>query len=349
MDFRELKIGYVPYLPDLSQPGDRRRFPYFATKNQIPFEIADIRKCYDIILLTGSGNLSQWLSYRNKNTKTRFIFEMVDSLIFSSDTFSNLFKGIGRFILKKEDSLYFQHTKLIKKWLKAADVVLCSSTELKNMVEQWNSNVVVSLDYLQSEYKCLKTDYHITGKMKLIWEGQGAVLPHFLHFKEVFRRVSSFCELHIITSQKYPRFGKLIKLDVEKILTQLPIKTIFHEWDINNNGKVFSECDCGIIALNQNNPFGWHKPSNKLISFWFSGIPTIVSNTPAYTELMNSAGEVLYCGSEEEWVARIRQVKKMKPEKRAALAKRNLEFVCDNYSDEALDKIWHNIFSTISK
>jgi len=347
MDFKKLKIGYVPYLRDLSQPGDRRRFPYFAARNHILFEIADIRKNYDIILLTGSGNLSQWLIYKKKHPQVRFIFEMVDSLIFSSDTFSNLFKGIGRFILRKETSLYFQHKDLIKRWLKIADIVLCSSTELKNIVEQWNKNVVVSLDYLQSEYQCLKSNYCIEGKMKLIWEGQGAVLPHFLHFKDVLRDISSFCELHIITSPKYPRFGKLMKINVEKILTQLPIKTIFHEWDINNNGKIFSECDCGIIVLNKNNPFGWHKPSNKLISFWFSGIPTIVSNTPAYTELMNSAGEVLYCASQKEWVARIQQLKEMKAEEREALAKRNLEFVRTNYSDEALDKIWLNIFGTI--
>jgi len=50
MDFKKLKIGYVPYLRDLSQPGDRRRFPYFAARNHILFEIADIRKNYDIIL-----------------------------------------------------------------------------------------------------------------------------------------------------------------------------------------------------------------------------------------------------------------------------------------------------------
>ena len=48
MDFKKLKIGYVPYLPDLSQPGDRRRFPYFAKRNNVPFEIADKNKESDL-------------------------------------------------------------------------------------------------------------------------------------------------------------------------------------------------------------------------------------------------------------------------------------------------------------
>ena len=35
MNFEEFKIGYVPYQSDLSAPGDRRRFPYFAKRNNI--------------------------------------------------------------------------------------------------------------------------------------------------------------------------------------------------------------------------------------------------------------------------------------------------------------------------
>src|SRR6185437_10295819 len=224
MDFKKLKIGYVPYLPDLSQPGDRRRFPYFAKRHNVPFEIADKNKEYDIIFLTAPANLSQWLLYRKKHPKTKFLFEMVDSLIFSSNIFNTLFKGIGWFILRKETLLYFNHKKLIIKWLKVADVVLCSSTELKKNIEQWNNNVIVSLDYMENEYRFIKTDFSIKNKLKLVWEGQGAVLPHFLHFKEVFKQLSSFCELHIITNETYPLYGKLINNDVRKILSQLPIE-----------------------------------------------------------------------------------------------------------------------------
>ena len=72
---------------------------------------------------------------------------MVDSLIFDADLFNILFKGIGRYLLKKESSFYPDYKKLLIKWLKIADVIICSSTELRKIISRWNSNVIVSLDY----------------------------------------------------------------------------------------------------------------------------------------------------------------------------------------------------------
>jgi hypothetical protein len=154
--------------PDLSQPADRRRFPFFAKANDITFEIADISKTCDVILLTAPSNLSKWFIYKKKHPATKFIFEMVDSLIFPSDIFSMLFKGLGRFILRKETLLFINYKRLIFRWLKIADVEVCSSNELKRHVEKWNENVMVSLDYLQNEYKLFKKDYSINDKMKLL-------------------------------------------------------------------------------------------------------------------------------------------------------------------------------------
>lgn len=340
---KELKIAYVPYSPDLSQPADRRRFPYFAKRNNIVYQIADLNKSYDLVLLTAPSNLSKWLIYKKKHPETRFIFEMVDGLIFHDGIISTLFKGIGRFLKRRESVLHLDHIRLVKKWLKVADLVLCSSTELKKNIKKWNKNVIVSLDYMESEYRFLDRDYSIGDKMKLVWEGMGVVLPHFLQFKKLFKQLAPYCELHIITSQTYPSFARVYYSNVKQILKKLPITTIYHKWDLNNNYKVFRQCDCGIIPLNKRNLFGWHKPANKLISFWFSGIPTVVSATPAYIEIMNEASEKLYCLTIDEWVAKIQQVRNMTPEKREALARKNFLFVQKNYSDEALDEIWYSI------
>jgi len=342
-----LKIGYIPYSADLSQPADRRRFLHFAQRKKIACEIADPKKKYDVIILPAPSNLSKWLLYKRKNPSTIFIFEMVDSLIFSTDVFSKLFKGIGRFLLRKESLLHLNHRKLILKWIQIADVVLCSSTEVKSHILKWNKNVIISLDYLENEYSSVKIDYKINEKMKLVWEGQGSVLPHFLHFKKVLERLNSFCELHIITSEKYSLYGTFLKKDVSEILNQLPIKTVFHKWDIDNKDKILSQCDCGIIPLNKNNLFGWHKPANKLISFWFTGLPSVVSATPAYQELMNNAGENLYCFTNNDWVEKICKIKNMSIEERAAFAKKNLNYVHNNYSDETLDLIWNKVFEGI--
>ncbi|HVZ95731.1 MAG TPA: hypothetical protein VG847_02570 [Chitinophagaceae bacterium] len=348
MDFSKVTIGYVPYLPDLSQPADRRRFPYFAKRHNIHYEIADKNKSYDIILLNASANLSQWLSYKRKYPETKFIFEMVDSLIFSFSIFHKLFKGIGWFILRKEKALYLDHKKLVIKWLKSADLVLCASSELRGIISKWNSNILITPDYLEHEYKLCKSDFSINHKMKLVWEGQPVVLRNFLSFRELLGKLSPFCELHIITNEKYSLYGRLFKKKVSSILNRLPIETTFHKWDLKGNCKVFSQCDCGIIPLNKRHLLGWHKPANKLVSFWFTGLPSVVSATPAYKELMENAGEDWYCNTNDEWIKKIEEIKNMSAAERKELALKNLSFVKNHFSDEVLDKIWFQAFENVA-
>ena len=91
----------------------------------------------------------------------------------------------------------------------------------------------------------------------------------------------------------------------------------------------------------------WHKPANKLISFWFAGVPTIVSGTPAYTELMQDAGTDLYCSDDEEWISGIKKIYDMTSAERKNLAEKNLRYVKTYYSDEALDSAWFKIFEKL--
>ncbi len=347
MNFKELKIGYIPYLPDLSQPADRRRFPYFAKTNNINFEIADINKKYDVILLTAFADLSQWMVYKNKNPGTTFIFEMVDSLIFSPNLFDKLFKGIGKYIMGKDSSLHLNYRNIFIEWIKGADWVICSSTGIKNIIEQWNKNVVVSLDYMQNEVKTTKTDYTINGKMKLVWEGQGVVCQQILNYKELFKRVNSFCDLYIITDETYPTYGGLIKRSISTIIDQLPITTFFHKWEIYKNFEMLIEYDCGIIPLNKNNKMALYKPANKLISFSFAGLPTVVSDIPSYIEFMDPAGTDLYCSNINEWVTKLKSIKEMTAEERENIAAKNLDYVTKIYSNEALHQHWHRVFEKL--
>lgn len=347
-NIRNLKIGYIPYSSDLSQPADRRRFPYFAKRNNVDFEIADLRKEYDIVLLTALSDLSVWFSYKNRHPHTRFIFEMVDSLILTSDFLRTLFKGPGRYLLGKESRFYFDYRSPIQKWIRIADAVICSSEEIKKIIIDKNKNVFISLDYMQGEVKKAKKDFSQHGKLKLVWEGQGVVLPHLLQFKELFRKINSFCELHVITDEFIPKFGNLKKTDTRKILDKLPIETFFHKWEIYKNFEKLIKFDCGIIPLHKKNLFGWHKPANKLISLWFCGMPTLTSGTPAYKMIMGEAGTNWYCNSEEEWVEKIKKIYEMSAEEKKRMAEKNLDFVKKNYSDEVLDTVWLKIFGKVT-
>lgn len=347
MDIREVKIGYVPYLQDLSQPGDRRRFPYFAKRYNILFEIADINKDYDVIILTAPSNLSLWLDYKKKHSETKFLFEMVDSLIYASGLFNRVFKGVGRYLIRKEKYIHLNYTKLIFHWMKVANVVICSNEVLRQSALKLNKNAVLSPDYLEDEYSFTKQDFNIEGKMKLVWEGQSFVLPHFLHYRKVFREVSAFCELHIISTSKYPVLPKVLFSSTESLLRKLPIKTYYHHWNIDSHCDHLINGDCAVIPLNRRDPFGWNKPANKLISFWFLGLPTITSATPAYQSVMAKAGSDLYCYSVEEWISKLKWIYELSPEERRSISEKNLHFVKENYSDLRLDEIWKNIFQLI--
>lgn len=349
-------IGYVPYMNDMMHPGNRRRFPYFAKRKNIPFKIANTKEAFDYILLTGQSNLSEWLNYKKRNPHTKFIFEMTDSTIFPSDPIRTLLKGPGRYLLGKEENFYLDYKTPVRKWLRMADLVICSSSAVQKKVSKWNSNSVISLDYLESEYRHLKNDFSSRKKLKLVWEGLGVSLHHLWKFKSVFGAVSDFCELHIITKDSFTVWGNFYKKDVKKMLSQLSIDTVFHDWNIDTKDQILADCDLGIIPLNNRNLFAWHKPANKLISFWFCGLPTLVSNTPAYTEFMDAAMNELenpaeippfYCANNQEWIEKIRFYFEMKSSEREKISLQNYEFVNTHYSDESLDKVWETIWEKV--
>lgn len=344
-----MKIGYVPYLPDLSQPGDRRRFPYFAQRHNIPFEIADPNKRYHVILLTASSDLSLWLRYKGRHPQTRFLFEMVDSLIFNAGLFNKWFKGVGRFLLGKESRLTVNYSDLLLRWIRIADVVICSNEVLRQVVLQMNSKAVLSPDYLESEYKLRKNNFEINGKMKLVWEGQSVVLPHFLAYKKLLGAINDFCELHIISNPWYQVIPKLYTVKIESFLKKLPVKTYFHEWTLESHNEILIQADCALIPLNPKNEFGWNKPANKLISFWFCGLPAIVSDTPAYKAVMDHARSPLYARTTDEWVAWLKKIYQMTPGQREAISRHNYDYAMNYYSDNELDKIWEKIFSLVMK
>lgn len=345
--FGQLKIGYVPYSSDLSHPDDRRRFPYFAQRKQVSYELADDKKSYDIVILPASANLSKWLLYKKRNPQTKFVFEMVDNMIYQVDWYHIVCKGIGRYVTGRESSLWLTHRNLLVRWLKIADVVICSNPKIKNEVQEWNSQVILDLDYLEHEYKYLKTDYSITGKMKLFWEGQGMVLPQLLAFKKMFRQINPFCELHIVTAASYPLPGQFLKRHTRTILKKLPIETHFHQWDMQKNPTLFSQMDCGIIPLNKGDVYGWHKPANKLISFWFSGIPTLASNTPAYTNVAEKTKNNFICATDKEWIEKLHRIKEMTASEREQEAKTKYGFAQKLFSNETHDHFWINLFEEL--
>ena len=341
------RIGYVPYSHDLQHPDDRRRFPHFASRQPVAFEIADPQKQYDVIILHASANLTLWRTYQQNHPHTKFIFEMVDSLIFAQDFLSRHVRGIARYILGKEKRAVLDYTSLLYHWLATARVVLCSNARLCDEAKKYNSRVLLSLDYLQHEYARVKTNYPAGEKLNLVWEGQGEILLQFRAFRDMLERLNSFCTLHVVTSPTVPRLGPFLPVPAQHILRELPIETQFHPWKLDANGEIFAQMDAAIIPLSPVNNQIWHKPANKLLSFWFSGLPVFCSNTPAYTAMARESGADILCSNMEEWVRKVEQFRSMTVAGRQQMADDNYKFACDHYGMEQLDRVWLMAFDLL--
>ncbi|MCO6497396.1 MAG: glycosyltransferase [Chitinophagaceae bacterium] len=350
MGNNDKKIGYVPYSADLSQPGDRRRFPYFAGRHNIPFEIADPGKEYETLVLTGSSNLSLWLKYKKKYPGVKVIFEMVDNLIFAPDWYFRMFKGVGRYLNRREKALHLNYSKLVMDWIGLADVVLCSNNVLKEKAKEINPKSFLSPDYLESEYSLRKDDYQLKEeKLNLVWEGLSSLIWPFFEYADLLKEASSFCRLYILSNEKYPAIPGLYHKDVKSRVQQLPIEVTFYPWDLKTHTQIMTKADCAIIPISRKSTFMWNKPGNKLVSFWFLGMPAVTSATPAYQELMQGAG-LDYCASDTgDWLEKLRALHAMKPEERKAIAEKGYAFVKENFSDVRLDEIWIKAFDTIGR
>lgn len=343
----ETKIGYVPYSKYMDHPDDRRRFPVFASRHGIDFELANIQEDYDIIVLHGSADLTGWLSYKKSHPHTRFIFEMVDSLLFQSGFEDVWAKGLGRFLIGKESRPVIWYKKVILEWIRVADAVLVSGGSMYAEARRLNKNVFLGLDYLEHEYQWQKTDYSVGPVMKLVWEGQGPVLPQFLAFREMLQALSKNCELHVVTSATYPRLGPLLPAPVSSLLAKLPIKTVFHEWNLNQNQEIFAQMDAAIIPLSETTRFEWNKPANKLLSFWFSGLPVLTSATPAYSTVEQESGGDFTCKTTADWIEKLQKLRSMKADSRQKLAERNRSFAAAHYGAAKIDVPWLKAFKCL--
>ena len=74
-----MRVGYAPYDASLSQPADRRRFPFYAERRGIQFELADPSREYDLVVVTPRADLGAWSRYRPGRSK--LVFDIVDSYL----------------------------------------------------------------------------------------------------------------------------------------------------------------------------------------------------------------------------------------------------------------------------
>ena len=349
VDIRNLKIGYAPYSNSLEQPGDKRRFAYYAKQKKIAFEIADHNKKYDLIYVTHGADLSVWINYQKGSAK--IVYELIDSyLSIPTYSFKNLLRGVARYITGQHKHLLFNQRKTIELMCKRADAVVCSTVEQKKYLENLCSNTRIILDF-KSMFKRLKSSYAIHNEINIVWEG----LPYNIKSFSVIKNALSVLNkrykvnLHMITSLEYGKFmGKYIKKntinDINKILDA---NTIYlYEWNEHTCSHIAGACDLAVIPNNKYDPMDWGKPENKLLIFWLMGLPTITSATPAHLRTMDKAELSMTCSSEEQWIELLEYYIKNLDD-RELVANKGFAFASSVNSDKVIMSQWDDLFKSV--
>ena len=340
------KIAFDPISRDLSHPADRRRFTCFAKLMGLDFEVYNSQKNYDIVILSETSDITFW-SRSKKDFK--IIFNLNDSYLSEKKNIKSKLRGLGKYITRQNRFLELDFSKSLQNMCVRADAVICSTDIQLNTIKKFSKNIHLMFDSHFDEITYKKESYEIHKPFRLVWEGLPSNAYQLLSLSQAINNsnIKEKIELHIITDKYFYKFlNKYGKVNTRQFLKALKIKTIFHEWSIENLQKVVLNCDLGVIPINNKDPMMVGKPENKLLLLWRMALPVLVSSTPAYQKVMIQANQDNFINKESEWLRLIEEFMSSN-EKRKQTGISGYNFVQQNYSKKEFIKRWINVFSSL--
>jgi glycosyltransferase involved in cell wall biosynthesis len=346
MDLQAMKIGYAPCSADMQSPGDRRRFCFYAKKRNIPYEVADLDKAYDLVIIGYGANtdVSRWLRY--KKGKTRIVFDMVDSYLAESSTsWKTLGRGIAKFAVRQNRYLIVNYKEALREMCRRADAVICSTEEQRADILKLCPVAHNILDFHSAEAKTVKTNYESKGNFQFVWEGLPGNVCTFEEIRGPLNRAAKeqHGELQIVTDPSFGAYlgGRLGRRDtVEYARPFIDIPFQLHPWNAASVAKTLVDGDLGLIPILLRNPIYRGKPANKLILMWRLGLPVVVSATPAYVRETSAAGLAdMACQNDAEWDAALDKYIRDSDARREA-GRRGRDRAEREFGEEALAQRW---------
>jgi len=303
-----MKVGYVPYSSDLSAPGDYRRFVSFANKHNISFEIAEFEQEYDVLIVTGAADLSKWIEYRN--FETIIIFDLIDSYLnYDNFSFNNVLRPIAKFVARKHKKLYFSYNKLLIRFIKRSNIVVCASEFQLNLINRYTSYAKLIQDDHSSVIRKVKRNYGIKNSIKLVWEGLPSNIYHLKYFLPVFNRLAKEynIELKIITDSSYKAYGGLLKKDTKKIIKTFNLCNItFRDWSLETFSEELIACDIAIVPLLVKDKLAVGKPNNKISLLYRHKMPVLYSENAATKNISCKKLKEASCKSLESFYVKLK-------------------------------------------
>lgn len=348
MDFSDRRVGYVPYTPDLTRPGDRRRFCFYASRRGIDFELADPRKPYDIVVLSARADITEWMRYSVPGA--RIVYDLIDSYLAVPRTSPrSLGRGLAKFATGETKRLALDYASAMRAMCQRADAVVCTTAEQRAMIEPLCRNVHEILDWQQHLVRRVKTDYSESEVLRLVWEGLPENLWEFSALREVLAEIGRerALTMHLVTDLEFHRYaGRFRRVRTEAVASRLFDDFRLHEWNERDLSAIITACDLALIPLSMNDPLAAGKPENKLLLFWRLGVPTLCSATPAYRRAVKASGSGAACELPEEWLAQLRHFMSDEDARRDA-GRRGRAFAESHHSEDQLLARWDTLMGSL--
>ena len=216
-------IIYHSFSKDMSHPADRRRFyGYTKARNIRINDKVDIDK-NDVVVLT-NGKYSD-ISIYDKISKPKFkiVYDLCDAYLFEKNSIQKLLRGVYNYITRKNNHLYFAHTKLIKSICRKSDLIICASEMQKKEILKYCNNVHVISDIFGDEVYKTKNELKRGHVFNIFWEGQGNNIIEFDDYYSIFNEITKVIPvaIHFVTDLKYQNAVKFKRKTKDYINSKL--------------------------------------------------------------------------------------------------------------------------------
>jgi glycosyltransferase involved in cell wall biosynthesis len=343
-----LRVGYAPLSPTLEQPGDRRRFPYYAERRGIDFEIADPARDYDVVVVSQRADVVSWARHPGP---TLLVYDLIDAyLAGTANDWKSRGRGVAKYAIGEIARPVADYRRAIEAMCARADAVVCSTAQQKRDIARLSDNVHVVLD-AHFEFGDTVKSHHAAGPvLNLLWEGQAENIPALEVVADALRgsALAERAVVHLFTDLWYYRYLRRVGRRSSVTLgRQLFPRVYFYEWNPHLFAPLATACDIALAPVDLSTPLTAGKPENKLLLYWRLGLPALASASDAYVRATEEAGVPgTTARTAEEWRAALERYGPDDQARREA-AERGLAYVAKHHSEEQLLARWDRVFESI--
>jgi hypothetical protein len=342
-----LRVAYAPLSPSLEQPGDRRRFPYYAQRRGLRFEIADPAQDYDVVVVSQRADIVRWAQHGGR---ARLVYDLIDAYLAGPATdWKWRGRGLAKYAIGEIARPVANYRHAIEAMAARADAVVCSTREQRRDIERFAGNVHEVLDAHFELGDTVKTSHRTGPALNLLWEGQAENIPALEVVAEALRgsAVADRTAVHLFTDLEYFRYMRRVgRRSSVKLGRGMFPKVFFYEWNPYLFASVASGCDMALVPIDLTTPLTAGKPENKLLLFWRLGLPALVSASEAHRRVTQEAGVDMACVTAADWRAALERYGPDAEARREAAA-RGRRYVDERHGEEQLLARWDRVFESV--